>query len=109
MKHTPITAKQAKAQLISGIPQCLLGILWIIMGMDDHKPVIWALGIVYLLFQGALAGYAFWLRKHYPLEDSKVDQILEENMKASRTGGLVVMAVITVGFLIAFGLAWALS
>jgi hypothetical protein len=43
MKHTPITAKQAKAQLISGIPQCLLGILWIIMGIDDHKPVIWAL------------------------------------------------------------------
>lgn len=109
MKHTPITAKQAKAQLISGIPQCLLGILWIIMGIDDHKPVIWALGIVYLLFQGALAGYAFWLRKHYPLEDPKVDQMLEENMKASRTGWLVVMAVITVGFLIAFGLAWALS
>ena len=109
MKHTPITAKQAKAQLISGIPNCLLGILWIIMGIDDHKPVIWALGIVYLLFQGAMVGYTFWLRKHYPLEDPKVDQLLEENMKAGRTGGLVVMAVITTGFLIAFGLAWALS
>ena len=109
MKHTPITAKQAKAQLISSIPQCLMGILWIVMGIDDHKPVIWVLGIVYMLLQGAMAGYAFWLRKHYPLEDPKADQILEENMKAGRTGGLIVMATITVGILIAFGLAWMLS
>ena len=109
MKHTPITAKQAKAQIVSAIPQCLMGLLWIIMGIDDHKPIIWVLGIVYLLLQGVLLCYTFWVRKHYPLEDAKVDQILEENMKAGRTGGLIIMTVITVGFLIAFGLAWALS
>ena len=86
-----------------------MGLLWIIMGIDDHKPIIWVLGIVYLLLQGVLLCYTFWVRKHYPLEDAKVDQILEENMKAGRTGGLIIMTVITVGFLIAFGLAWALS
>ena len=109
MKHTPITAKQVKAQLVSAIPHCLLGILWLIMGFTDHKPVIWVLGLLYLLLQIGLLGYTFWVRKHYPLEDPKADQVLEENMKAGRTGGLIIMAVITVSFLIAFGLAWALS
>ena len=109
MKHTPITAKQAKAQLISSIPNCLLGILWFVMGITEHKPFYWVLGILYVLLQGGLAGYTLWVRKHYPLEDAKADLIIEENMKAGRTGGLIVMTVITVGFLIAFGLAWALS
>ena len=109
MKHTPLTEKQAKAQVWLCLFQSVYGLYWLIMGIVDKSWGYLILGFVFLALELGLLFYTLWLRKHYPIDDPKADQILAENQKAGRTGFLVVSATITVGFLIAFGLAWALS
>ena len=109
MKHTPLTEKQAKAQVRLCLFQSVYGPYWLVMGIVDKSWVYLIIGFVFLAFELGLLFYTLWVRKHYPIDDLEADQILAENQKAGRTGFLVVSIVITVGFLIAFGLAWALS
>jgi hypothetical protein len=79
------------------------------MGIVDKSWTYLIMGFVFLALELGLIFYTLWVRKHYPLDDPKVDQILAENQKAGRTGFIIVSIVITAGFLIAFGIAWALS
>jgi hypothetical protein len=78
MKHTPLTEKQAKAQVRLCLFQSVYGLYWLVMGIVDKSWVYLIIGFVFLAFELGLLFYTLWV-------------------------------VITVGFLIAFGLAWALS
>lgn len=109
MKHTPLTEKQAKAQVKLCLFQSIYGLYWLVMGIVDKSWTYIIMGFVFLALELGLIFYTLWVRKHYPLDDPKVDQILAENQKAGRTGFFIFSIVITAGFLIAFGFAWALS
>ena len=109
MKHTPLTEKQAKAQIKLCLFQGIYGLYWLVMGIVDKNWGYLIIGFVFLALVLGMLFYTLWLRKHYPIDDPKADQILAENQKAGRTGFIIVSIVITAGFLIAFGLAWALS
>ena len=108
MKHTPLTENQAKVQVRLCLFQSIYGVYLLVLGIVDKSWAYLILGFVFLAMELGMLFYTLWVRKHYPLEDSKADQILEENVKAGRTGFLIVSGIITAGFLIAFGLAWAL-
>lgn len=109
MKHTPLTKKQAKAQVWLCLFQSVYGLYWLVMGIVDKSWAYLIMGFVFLALELGMLFYVLWVRKHYPIDDPKADQILAENQKAGRTGFLIISGVITAGFLIAFGLAWALS
>ena len=109
MKHTPLTEKQAKAQVRGCLFQSVYGLYWLVIGIVEKRWVYLIIGFVFLALELGLLFYTLWVRKHYPIDDPKADQILAENQKAGKTGFLIVSIVITVGFLIAFGLAWALN
>ncbi len=59
------------------------------------------LGLLYLVF----AGYLIYQRRRYPLNDEELDKQVGENLKSGMTGMGITFGIITVGFLIAFGLA----
>lgn len=109
MKHTPLTEKQAKAQIRLGLFQSILGLCWLVMGFVDKDWPYIILGLLFLAIQGGSVIYTLWVRKHFPIDDPKADQILEENQKAGKTGFFIVFGIITLGFLIASGIAYALK
>jgi hypothetical protein len=109
MKHTPLTKKQAKAQVWASLFQGVYGLYWLVMGIEDKSWTYLIMGFVFLALVLGMLFYILWVRKHYPIDDPKADQILAENQKAGRTGFLIISGIITAGFLIAFGIAWALS
>lgn len=108
MKHTPLTEKQAKAQIRLALFQSIIGLIWLIDGIVDKELPLIIIGALFLAFEIGAVFYMLWVRKHFPLDDPKADEILDNNMKAGRTGFLIVSGFITLGFLIAFALAYAL-
>ena len=109
MKHTPLTEKQAKAQVRLCLFQSVYGLYWLVIGLVDKSWAYLMIGFVFLALELGMLFYTLWVRKHYPIDDAKADQVLADNMKAGRTGFLIISGIITAGFLIAFGIAWALS
>ena len=109
MKHTPLTEKQAKAQVRLCLFQSVYGLYLLVLGIVDKSWAYLIMGLVFLAIELGMLFYTLWVRKHYPIDDSKADQILEENLKAGRSAFFIVSGIITAGFLIAFGIAWALS
>ena len=109
MKHTPLTEKQAKAQVRLGLFQCVIGLYLLVIGIVGKEWPYIVIGLLYLAFEVGLICYALWVRKHFPLEDPKADQMLAENQKAGRTAFFIVSGIITAGFLIAFAIAFALK
>ena len=63
------------------------------------------LGLLYLVY----AGYLIYQRRRYPLNDEELDKQVGENFKSGMTGMGIIFGIITVGFLIAFGLATLLK
>ena len=109
MKHTPLTEKQAKAQVKLCLFQSVYGLYFLVLGIVDKSWACLIMGFAFLALELGMLFYTLWVRKHYPIDDPKADQILAENQKAGRTGFLIVSGIITAGFLIAFGIAWALK
>ena len=65
----------------------------------------WIMGAVFGLLYLVYAGYLIYQRRRYPLNDEELDKQVGENFKSGMTGMGIIFGIITVGFLIAFGLA----
>lgn len=109
MKHQPITEKQAKNNKRIAIYEGLLGVVWIVLGITYKEPYEIVMGGVFILLCGVMYFYTDWQRKNFPIEDPQADAILEKSAKDGRTGMTVFFGIITVAFLIAFGLAMLLK
>ncbi|MBP5301941.1 MAG: hypothetical protein J6Y88_01685 [Bacteroidales bacterium] len=101
MANKGITKKQFRLQLIIYCVYVLLSVSWIGMGVDDGSKLMIILGSLYGAFViGAIIALIIQ-RKRNPVENPELDKQMAQGMK----GGGIMLGILTIGFLIAFGLA----
>lgn len=105
MEQKGLTKKQFQIQMVSMALYMLLAVFWTVSGVMNESPFEWILGATYFTLVAAYAVYLIILRKKHPVEDPQLDKQAADNFKTASKGMGIVFAFITVGFLIAFGLA----
>ena len=83
----------------------LYSVWWVVNGIIQNRTAYWIMGAVLALLYLVFAGYLIYQRRRYPLNDEQLDKQVGENLKSGMTGMGITFGIITVGFLIAFGLA----
>ena len=104
MAQKGLTKKQFWVQMTPMFFYLAMGVSWLVMGIEEGKPILWISGVVYLAF---VIGMAVWLiirRKRYPITDEEGDRQAVGALKDGALGMGIVVAIITVGVLLAFGL-----
>jgi Ca2+/Na+ antiporter len=104
MKQNGLTKKQFQIQMVTMAIYMLLAVYWIVSGLRSNSLFQWILGAVYLAFIAAYTVYLIIQRKRHPVEDPELDRQAVENFKTGSKGMALVLAIIAVGFMIAFGL-----
>ena len=82
-----------------------LAVIWLEDGIENHRIGLIVTGIVYLLLVLTMVVSLIIKRKRYPIEDEEADRLATKAMKDGAMGMGIFMGIITVGFLLAFGLA----
>lgn len=101
MGNTGITKKQFRTQLVIYCVYVLLSVSWIGMGVDDGSKLMIILGSLYGVFViGAIIALIIQ-RKRNPVENPELDKQMAQGMKGSG----IMLGILAIGFLIAFGLA----
>lgn len=101
MDNKGITKKQFRTQLIIYCLYLLLSVSWIGMGVDDGSKLMIILGSLYGAFViGAIIALIIQ-RKRNPVENPELDKQMAQGMKGSG----IMLGILAIGFLIAFGLA----
>lgn len=104
MAQKGLTKKQFRIELAVVAFWELYAVFWIVTGIVEKK-ASWIMGAILGVLYAAYAIYLFHTRKHHPVEDPGLDKQLDNNFKTGMTGMGIILLIITVGFLIAFGLA----
>lgn len=105
MEQKGLTKKQFQIQMVSMALYMLLAVYWTVTGILNEIPLQWIMGVAYAVFIAAYTVYLVIQQKRHPVEDPELDRQAVENFKTGSKGMGIVFAIITVGFLIAFGLA----
>ncbi|MBR1406057.1 MAG: hypothetical protein IJ578_03900 [Bacteroidales bacterium] len=109
MEQKGMTRKQFLIQSVSSYFNILLGAFWLILGIREHKPFEWILGLVFLVLSLSLLVVLFVQWRRHPLVDEALDKRLTLDFKESMKGMGIVFGIITFGFLLAFGLVALLT
>ena len=104
MEQNGLTKKQFQIQMVTMAIYMLLAVYWIVSGLRSNSLFQWILGAVYLAFIAAYTVYLIIQRKRHPVEDPELDRQAVESFKTGTKGMAIVLAIIAVGFMIAFGL-----
>ena len=105
MEQKGLTKKQFWVQMTPNFFYAGLAAMWLSDGIERHKIGLVVAGIAYLLLVIAMVVSLIVRRKRYPIEDEEADRQATKAMKDGAVGMGVFMGLITVGFLLAFGLA----
>ena len=101
MDNKGITKKQFRTQLVLYCLYVLLSVSWIGMGVSDGSKLMIILGSLYGAFViGAIIALIIQ-RKRNPVENTELDKQMAKGMK----GAGIMLGILAIGFLIAFGLA----
>lgn len=109
MEQKGITKKQFILQTASTYINLLLGVYWIVTGIQEHRPFTWISGIVFIGLSLALiiSMYIQWRR--HPVVDEELDRQITRDLKENMKGMGIFFGVIAFGFLLAFGLVLILT
>lgn len=105
MEQKGLTRKQFWVQMTPVFFYLAMGVSWLIMGIEERKPLVWIAGLAYLVFVIGMAVSLIIRRKRHPIEDEEGDRQAVGALKDGALGMGIVMGIITVGFLLAFALA----
>jgi len=86
-----------------------LAAIWLSDGIERHQIWLVVAGIAYLLLVIAMVISLIVKRKRHPIEDPEADRQTVGALKDGALGMGIFMGIITVGFLLAFGLATMLK
>jgi len=109
MDKNGITKKQFILQTASSYINLLLGVFWLVEGIQEQKPAKWIIGIVFIAITFGIFISLFIQWRRNPVVDEERDKQLTRNFKDQMIGMGIVYGVITFGFLLAFGLVWLLT
>jgi hypothetical protein len=103
MERKGITRKQFWIQMLSPIINLALGIMWLVLGInedEEYRLLSLIIGPIFILLSVWMICSLIIQRRRHPIEDASVDKEVTEGLKA---GGLALLLIV-VGFLIAIGL-----
>ena len=109
MDQKGITKRQFWIQMIPAFFYILLAGFWIANGILDGETIQWVLGSIFLVLSITMVIHLIIQRKHHLIEDAQLDEMAARNMKDGMKGMGIFYGIITVAFLVAFGLAALLS
>lgn len=101
MEKKGMTKKQLRVQLISPVMNIVLGTMWLVEGIRTGKTALWLFGILFIALAVGMIVSLVITRKRHPIEDAEIDKQATEGLKA----GGIVLGILAVCFLFAFGLA----
>ena len=104
MEQKGLTKKQFWIQMAMVAFWELYSVWWVVKGIIQKRTTYWIMGAVLGLLYLVFASYLIYQRRRYPLNDEELDKQVGENLKSGMTGMGITFGIITVGFLIAFGL-----
>lgn len=105
MAQKGLTKKQFWVQMAMVAFWELYSVWCVVNGIMQKSTAYWIMGAVFGLLYLVYAGYLIYQRRRYPLNDEELDKQVGESFKSGMTGMGIIFGIITVGFLIAFGLA----
>ena len=105
MDNKGITKRQFWIQMTSAGFNVLLGIYWTVWGIVTKKSFMWIFGIVFLVMAAALVVSLVIQLKRHRIEDPKLDEEVTHNFKEGMKGSGIVIGLLVLFFLLAFGLA----
>ena len=109
MAQKGLTKKQFWIQMFPMAFFMLLAVYWIVRGVFHESAVEWIIGALYCVLILANTIHLIIQRKRHPVDDPQLDEQAVGNFKVGLKGMGIVFAFITVGFLIAIGLAAIMS
>lgn len=104
-----LTKKQFRIFLFSTFFFLLMAIDWVVMGFADHNIWVSIGGFVYMAFVIVWMVSIILRRKRYPIENEEIDRLAAKTFKDGALGMGIVVGIIAVGLLLAFGLAYLLK
>ncbi len=104
MDDKGITKRQFWIQMTSAGFNVLLGIYWIVWGIVSKESYMWIFGIIFLILAAMMAVSLIIRLKHHRIENPKLDEEATQNLKDGLKGSGIVIGIIFIFFLFAFGL-----
>jgi hypothetical protein len=105
MEKKGLTKKQFKLQLFISFYFVLFSAYFIISGILGKSAVNWGCGAFMLALSIAQLVMIVIQRKRHPIEDAQVDEQVTRNFKEGLQGAGIVLGLLVLTFLFAFGLA----
>lgn len=100
MDQKGVTKNQFLLQASSCIINMLLGVFWLVRGIQEQRTAYWILGLVFIATTLAILIALFIQFRHHPLVYEELDGQIVKNTKGM---GLFV-GLVALGFLLAFGM-----
>ena len=104
MDDNGITKRQFWIQMTSAGFNVLLGIYWIVWGILSKESYMWIFGIIFLILAAMMAVSLIIRLKHHRVENPRLDEEATQNFKDGLKGSGIVIGIIFIFFLFAFGL-----
>ncbi|MBQ9477863.1 MAG: hypothetical protein IJU63_08790 [Bacteroidales bacterium] len=109
MDKKGLTKKQFILQTASSYITLLMGVFYLVTGLQEKKPGMWIPGIVLIAICLGLFLTLFIQWRRHPVVDEELDRKLMRNFKEGMKGSAIVFGIIVLGFLLAIGLALLLT
>ena len=104
-----LTKKQFWISLFPTFIFLLMAVDWVVMGFMDHSLWRCIFGFVYMALVVAYMVFLIIRRRRYPVENEELDRLAVRTFKDGALGMGIVMGVIAIALLIAFGIVFLLK
>ena len=104
-----LTKKQFWISLFPTFIFLLMAVDWVVMGFMDHSLWRCIFGFVYMALVVAYMVFLIIRRRRYPVENEEIDRLAVRTFKDGALGMGIVLGIIAISLLIAFGLIFLLK
>ena len=104
-----LTKKQFWISLFPTFIFLLMAVDWVAMGITDHSLWLCIFGFAYMALVVAYMVFLIIRRRRYPVENEELDRLAVRTFKDGALGMGIVLGIIAIALLIAFGLIFLLQ
>ena len=104
-----LTKKQFWISLFPTFIFLLMAVDWVAMGITDHSLWLCIFGFAYMALVVAYMVFLIIRRRRYPVENEEIDRLAVRTFKDGALGMGIVLGIIAIALLIAFGLIFLLQ
>ena len=108
-KQKGLTKKQFWISIFPTFIFLLMAADWVVMGFADHSLWLCIVGFLYMAFVVAFMVFLIIRRRRYPVENEELDRLAVRTFKDGALGMGIVLGIIAIALLIAFGIVFLLK